>query len=204
MLFVICMIFYGVCELICAAVSFTYVFEKASDQQVQLRGQVFFAVTVLLHGLVLNTRAFIKIFPRHVHESTPHRFLVLDNWVCLMSIVFLAQYVTAVPTTDHLIDYLMQTWWSICCLLMLSRCFFCIIRRQMTSMVNQTVIEIPLFNSLELLPANTEECSICLDVNEELEWRLLPCSHMFHAQCVDTWLHQNNTCPCCRYFVSPV
>ncbi|KAI3857768.1 hypothetical protein MKX03_023991 [Papaver bracteatum] len=42
-------------------------------------------------------------------------------------------------------------------------------------------------------------CSICLDKyaeNEEL--RELPCSHLFHADCVDKWLKMNAACPLCK------
>ncbi len=44
-----------------------------------------------------------------------------------------------------------------------------------------------------------EKCSICLceyEDNEEL--RLLPCEHLFHPTCVDTWLVQNSQCPVCK------
>ncbi len=40
------------------------------------------------------------------------------------------------------------------------------------------------------------ECSICLSNKTDL---ILPCSHMFHAKCLEEWFYHNTTCPLCRY-----
>ncbi|KAL0547981.1 hypothetical protein IC582_012420 [Cucumis melo] len=44
------------------------------------------------------------------------------------------------------------------------------------------------------------DCAVCLSKFEaEDQLRLLPlCCHAFHAQCVDTWLQSNQSCPLCR------
>jgi len=49
------------------------------------------------------------------------------------------------------------------------------------------------------------ECVVCLGVFEENETlRMLPkCGHVFHAECVDTWLRSHATCPFCRANLSP-
>ena len=201
------MLVYGLCEMSLAVISMYFVFQKPTTEETRQKDEVFFVVTSFLHGVLLNTRAFVKLFPRHTHESTVHRFYVLDNWVCLMGIVFLAQYVTTISCTGCLVDYFIQTWWSIAWLLVLSRCFVCIAQRQVESMFHNTVVAFPqlvVLESLSLMPGSSEQCGICLDVNEEASWRLLPCSHMFHAECVDPWLLQRGTCPCCRFIVSPV
>ena len=46
---------------------------------------------------------------------------------------------------------------------------------------------------------SSEVCSICLCDYEDGEFvRILPCKHVFHPECVDTWLKRNSSCPACR------
>jgi len=50
-------------------------------------------------------------------------------------------------------------------------------------------------------PLITDEkaCSICIeDYKEDDGLRILPCSHMFHAECIDMWLAKQTTCPLCK------
>ncbi|CAK8579665.1 unnamed protein product [Lathyrus sativus] len=46
-------------------------------------------------------------------------------------------------------------------------------------------------------------CSICMDefddVDETSKICRMPCSHVFHEQCIVKWLQTSNTCPLCRY-----
>ncbi|ELU11354.1 hypothetical protein CAPTEDRAFT_180387 [Capitella teleta] len=45
----------------------------------------------------------------------------------------------------------------------------------------------------------SERCTICLsDFEDSDEVRRLPCMHLFHIGCVDTWLSSNRRCPICR------
>ncbi|KAL1189869.1 putative RING-H2 finger protein ATL37 [Cardamine amara subsp. amara] len=44
------------------------------------------------------------------------------------------------------------------------------------------------------------ECEICLNEFEDeetLRW-MPPCSHTYHAKCIDVWLSSRSTCPVCR------
>ncbi|XP_018484079.1 E3 ubiquitin-protein ligase ATL41-like [Raphanus sativus] len=53
--------------------------------------------------------------------------------------------------------------------------------------------------------AAATECAVCLSVFEEQDTaRELPnCRHVFHVDCVDTWLTTCSTCPVCRSEVQP-
>ena len=44
-----------------------------------------------------------------------------------------------------------------------------------------------------------EECPICLDNLDINETKILPCNHIFHTLCIDTWLKRKNMCPLCRF-----
>lgn len=50
------------------------------------------------------------------------------------------------------------------------------------------------------------ECSICLGQLEEGDpVRVMPnCMHLFHQDCIDTWLQSHATCPICRANVDPL
>ncbi|KFO21670.1 E3 ubiquitin-protein ligase RLIM [Fukomys damarensis] len=42
-------------------------------------------------------------------------------------------------------------------------------------------------------------CSVCIrEYTEGDKLRQLPCSHEYHAHCIDHWLSENSTCPICR------
>lgn len=48
-----------------------------------------------------------------------------------------------------------------------------------------------------------KDCTICLCEYQNNDLlRLLPCSHEFHANCIDRWLKSHRTCPICRIEVS--
>lgn len=42
------------------------------------------------------------------------------------------------------------------------------------------------------------ECTICLDKIKNTDKKVLSCNHIFHKNCVDTWLQETPNCPLCR------
>jgi len=55
--------------------------------------------------------------------------------------------------------------------------------------------------SLQITIIQSDECCICLDMDNTGEWSILPCGHKFHRTCVSTWLCSHQTCPVCRFRV---
>ena len=44
-----------------------------------------------------------------------------------------------------------------------------------------------------------EKCPICLvEINDNEDIKRLPCKHLFHPNCIDTWLVKNSACPICK------
>ena len=59
------------------------------------------------------------------------------------------------------------------------------------------------FNDADKLEENKKQCSICMEnyaKNEEIA--TLPCIHMFHKNCIKTWLETRNICPICRLVIN--
>uniref|UniRef100_A0A0G4ICD7 RING-type domain-containing protein n=1 Tax=Chromera velia CCMP2878 TaxID=1169474 RepID=A0A0G4ICD7_9ALVE len=50
-----------------------------------------------------------------------------------------------------------------------------------------------------LLGERPEVCNICLNgLGLEDEVRMMPCGHVWHTECIDTWLELRASCPSCR------
>ncbi|KAJ8771192.1 hypothetical protein K2173_025907 [Erythroxylum novogranatense] len=71
--------------------------------------------------------------------------------------------------------------------------------------LDPSIIEtLPVFEYSEVkevkLGREIMACAVCLsEFQDEETLRLLPkCDHVFHAQCIDTWLAAHVTCPVCR------
>ncbi|XP_054729058.1 E3 ubiquitin-protein ligase RNF181 homolog isoform X1 [Anastrepha obliqua] len=44
------------------------------------------------------------------------------------------------------------------------------------------------------------ECAVCKQAAEvDEKYKILPCKHEFHEECVLLWLKKANSCPMCRY-----
>mgnify|MGYP003689031605 FL=1 len=44
------------------------------------------------------------------------------------------------------------------------------------------------------------QCTICMEnfTNNSIVRKINGCGHLFHINCIDTWLEENITCPVCR------
>ena len=52
---------------------------------------------------------------------------------------------------------------------------------------------------------NDSVCVICQsDTITGEQWKVLPCGHGYHPQCIDQWLIRNNTCPTCRIVIPTI
>lgn len=50
------------------------------------------------------------------------------------------------------------------------------------------------------LSCTIKECSVCLEeFRIELEVMRMPCSHLFHKDCIVRWLETSHLCPLCRF-----
>ena len=60
-------------------------------------------------------------------------------------------------------------------------------------------MEISKIKDVDKLDADKKKCTICLEdyVNGDNSIAL-PCIHIFHANCIKTWLKENNSCPICK------
>ena len=65
-------------------------------------------------------------------------------------------------------------------------------------------VEEIVFHKNENCKAGEEEkCSICIsEFENEEKIKRLPCGHLFHGNCINTWLVQNSLCPICKTNVS--
>ncbi|KAL5554006.1 hypothetical protein UlMin_041407 [Ulmus minor] len=47
------------------------------------------------------------------------------------------------------------------------------------------------------------DCAVCLEGFSERKYRLcLPCLHVFHENCIVSWLLESTSCPLCRFEIS--
>jgi len=63
---------------------------------------------------------------------------------------------------------------------------------------------LPLIQIDEITKREAIRCPVCLlDFELEEEALKLPCNHLFHQDCIKTWLKQANTCCVCRHELPP-
>jgi hypothetical protein len=50
---------------------------------------------------------------------------------------------------------------------------------------------------------NQKSCCICMeDFKDAEDVRTLPCLHIFHTNCIDSWLVKSRTCPICKFDIT--
>ncbi|CAM0910137.1 unnamed protein product [Alopecurus aequalis] len=56
----------------------------------------------------------------------------------------------------------------------------------------------------EVAPSCVVVCPVCLEGvhGGEMVRQLPACTHIFHVECIDMWLHSHRTCPMCRCVIS--
>ena len=65
----------------------------------------------------------------------------------------------------------------------------------------QQIIALPTstVSQEQLVQLSEDVCSICFGEFElDQEIKVPPCKHIFHAECLNTWLENDRRCPCCR------
>ncbi|XP_031110503.1 RING-H2 finger protein ATL57-like [Ipomoea triloba] len=64
----------------------------------------------------------------------------------------------------------------------------------------ESIQKLPAVAYASLGVKDMSECSICLGLFEEVEIvKVMPeCCHVFHGECIDTWLSTRPSCPLCR------
>ncbi|CAF0866158.1 unnamed protein product [Adineta ricciae] len=69
-------------------------------------------------------------------------------------------------------------------------------------LTKEQINSIPIESFHRTSNTNTDEenkCGVCLDLFETNQaLRRFPCRHVYHKECADRWLQENNVCPICR------
>ncbi|XP_002038217.2 E3 ubiquitin-protein ligase RNF181 homolog isoform X3 [Drosophila sechellia] len=64
----------------------------------------------------------------------------------------------------------------------------------------RAILELPVHEIVKSEEDGDLECSVCKEPAEAgQKYRILPCKHEFHEECILLWLKKTNSCPLCRY-----
>lgn len=93
-------------------------------------------------------------------------------------------------------SYIIKVW----CMVKMHTLYMEICRRHKRHKNYLLVIQLMESNfsmaSKEDIDNNSDDCAICWDEMETA--RKLPCGHLFHNSCLQSWLEQDTSCPICR------
>jgi len=65
---------------------------------------------------------------------------------------------------------------------------------------NKVIDSLPVIKIDSNMKVDAHRCSVCFEDFELGTSALkLPCKHLYHKDCVTTWLKEHNTCPICRF-----
>ena len=67
-----------------------------------------------------------------------------------------------------------------------------------TEQCQQNVDRLGVTGTLPVEDDLVHDCAICLDCKKRANFKRLPCGHLFHGPCIQTWFHKSNLCPLCR------
>ncbi|XP_055802326.1 uncharacterized protein LOC129871438 [Solanum dulcamara] len=149
-----------------------------------------------------------------IHLSDTKLYQRLDRAISevlmLFKGVFEDQYHTIIECTTHKLQRMMTTGMSEISvdvtLLINHECdgrILVALEEELSTygMVAASKSSIELLEPMEADEINSnDECLVCLDeIGEETQVLRLPCSHMFHGECITKWLEKSHYCPLCRY-----
>lgn len=70
---------------------------------------------------------------------------------------------------------------------------------------SDTLASLPRMLVADATSLPEERCSVCLcDYEGEDEILTLPCRHVFHEDCIGSWLQESKVCPCCKQEICAV
>lgn len=182
-----------------------------------------YSISMLINHLANISRIFLKIGYERINQYVVYYvFQYIAQIFTLYSLLYLEKsdndilYIANTSITIHVIlfnMYCLYSWYLGSCshvsnehinrgLLVLASTMVNELRENTNPhLTEQQINTIPNISFNDSIHA-TMNCSICQDnfnMNETI--KQLPCNHLFHSECIVTWLQMNNTCPNCRYVI---
>lgn len=183
--------------------------EETTKSKNQAKYFIGMALTIWLSVLYFSSTT-CKHTTRHLYDYMTFYIIIYYIFYGLITLFFIIELVFVVIVSSCL-----------CCISSFSICFDSRIEhrerrnyaRELAVAARESVVEeapilplrnrLPTFKFSGLTNINNIECSICLSNYEDNdEVTKLGCEHNFHKECIEEWLHVNQTCPLCRTVVN--